>query len=144
MRNNMFICGQDRCRELVVQARTLISHTLPIENSDESSVAIGYEGFYLQIVFSATHPLIVFYLVCPVDRPFNRNDARLMNILNLSDVLGSHAINTDTGLYLYRTVHWLSSGLTKARLFEILEYSIGEARQAYDQLVGLEVKNETV
>lgn len=123
-----------RC-ELAGQARSLITHTLPIEDADESSVMLGYGGFYLQIAFSELHPLMVFYLARALSKPCTRKDTQIINELNLKSVLGSHAINTEAGCYSYRTVHWIDTELTKARFLEILERGAEEAGRAYVQLI---------
>ena len=132
-----------RFRETVKKARTLITQTLPIEEADEFSLMLEYNGFYLKMIFSETHLFMLLYLMRPLNRPGSKNDVRLINMLNLNDVLGSHAVNTESGYYLYRTLHWLGVGLTKTRFLEMLDYSVGEASQAYMQLARLEGKNES-
>jgi len=123
-----------RRRELASQARTLITQTLPIEDADESSLMLGYGGFYLQIAFSELHPLMALYLARALNRPGAAKDMRLINELNLHSVLGSHAVNAEAGCYSYRAAHWLDAELTKPRLLEILERSAEEAGRAYAKL----------
>lgn len=124
-----------RRRELAGQARALVSQTLPIEDADESSLTLGYNGFYLQIAFSELHPLMMIYLARALNRSGTVKDMRLMNDLNLKSVLGSHAVNTEAGCYSYRAVHWLDAELTKHRFLEMLERSFDESARAYHQLV---------
>ena len=123
-------------RELAGQARTLITQAMPVEDADEFSLTLGYNGFYLQIVFSELHPLMVFYLARALNRPCGRDDNKIINDLNLKGVLGSHAINSEVGCYSYRTVHWLDTELTKSRFLEMLERNTEEAIRAYSQLEG--------
>ena len=125
-----------RRRELADQARITVTQTLPIEDADESSLTLGYNGFYLQIAFSELHPLIMLYLARALNRPGTRKDAQLANELNLKSVLGSHAVNTEAGCYSYRAVHWLDTELTSPRFLEILERSAEEAGRAYHLLTG--------
>jgi len=128
----------NECSKLAEQARLLISETIPIEETDEFSVMFRYRGFYMQIVFSNIYPIIVFNLARSLNHVPGINDSRIISVMNLNDLLGSHFINAETNLYLYRTIHHLDTGLSKERLLEILEYSTGEACQAYSQLAGLE------
>lgn len=125
-----------RRKELAGQARTLITQIMPVEDADETSLILGYEGFYLQIAFSELHPLMVFYLAKSLERPGSRKVSQLINEINLKSVLGSHAVNTEAGCYSYRTAHWLDTELTKLRFFEMLERSAYEADWAYSQLIG--------
>ena len=125
-----------RRRNLAEQARALAAQALPVEDSDESSLMLGYKGFYLQIAFSELHPLMVFYLARALDRPVGQKDYSTVNELNLKSVLGSHALNADAGCYSYRAAHWIDTDLTKERFLEILERSAEEAGRAYHQLSG--------
>jgi len=135
MKNTINTKERVRRRELASQARNLVTQTLPVEDADENSLILGYNGFYLQIAFSELHPLMVFYLARALNRPGTRKDTQIVNELNLKSVLGSHAVNTEAGCYSYRAVHWLDTALTKPRFLEILERSAGEAGQAYQQLI---------
>ena len=127
-------------RELAVQARTLIIETLPVEESDEFSVMLGYQGFFMQIVFSNVYPLIILNMARQLNHAPGKGDARIIYILNMNDLLGSHTVNPESRIYLYRTVRHLDKGFSKKRLLEILEYSAGEANQAYNQLERLEAR----
>ena len=135
MENSINTKERARRRELAHQARALIAQTLPIEDADESSVMLGYGGFYLQIAFSELHPLMAIYLARALARQSTAKDVRLINELNLKGVLGSHALNPEAGCYSYRAVHWLDTELTKARFLEMLERDAGEAGRAYARLV---------
>lgn len=63
----------------------------------------------------------------------------MTNELNLSCVLGSHAINEQVGCYSYRAVHWMDTELTEERFFEILERCTEEADRGYHKLTAGEV-----
>ena len=132
-----------RFRETVKKARTLVSQTLPIDETDETSLMLEYNGFYLKIIFSESHLFTLFYLMRPLNRPGSKKDIRLINMLNLNDVLGSHSVNIETGYYLYRSLHWIGTELTKARFLHMLDYSIGEADRAYKQLTRQDEKDES-
>ena len=67
-----------RRRELACNARSLITQMLPIESADESSLMMGYHGFFLQIAFSELHPLMVFFLARALNRPCTRKDESLV------------------------------------------------------------------
>lgn len=135
MENNINAKERARRRGLAEQARALITQTLPIEDTDESSLMLGYHDFYLQIAFSDLHPLLMLYLARALNRPSTVKDIQLVNKLNLSSVLGCHAINAEAGCYSYRAAHWLDAELTQARFWEILSRSAEEARRAYAQLL---------
>ena len=122
---------QNRRKELSDQARAIIVSTLPIEDEDESSLMLGYDGFYLQVAFSSLHPLMVFYLARGLDRPSTHKDKQLINELNLKSVLGSHALNDEVGCYSYRSAHWLDTELSRERFLEMLGRCTEEALRAY-------------
>ena len=123
-----------RRRELTGQARSLITRTLPIEDADESSLMLGHNGFYLQIAFSELHPLMVICMACPLNGPGVVKDLRIINILNLKCVLGSHAVNMEAGCYSFRAALWLDTELTRSRFLEILDRCTEEAVRAFAQL----------
>jgi hypothetical protein len=129
---------QERARRkaLAGHARALVSETLPIEDADKSSLILGYDGFRLQIAFSELHPLMVFCLARALGRPGSRKDSLTVNELNLTCVLGSHAVNNESGCYFFRTAHWLDAELTKPRFLELLERGAEEAGRAYRRLAG--------
>ncbi len=116
---------------LAGKARELIAKTMNVEDSDDSTLAMSFDCFYLHIAFSELHPLIVFYLARPLNRQGTQKDIQVVNELNLRSVLGSHAVNTEAGCYSYRTVHWLDTELTENRFMEILARGAGEAKRAY-------------
>lgn len=64
------LTNQERTRraQIAQSAKTTILSILPVENSDESSLMLIYEGYYLQISFSMLHPLIVIYFAKAIDR----------------------------------------------------------------------------
>lgn len=126
---------QERRRNLSDQVRATVVRTLPVEDADDASVMLGYNGFYLQIAFSPLHPLMVFYLARGMERTSTQKDRRLVNDLNLKCVLGSHALNDEVGCYSYRATHWLESELSEPRFLEILGRCAEEAMRGYGQLM---------
>lgn len=50
-------------------------------------------------------------------------------------ILGCHCINLEAGCYTYRTVTWLESELSRARLVEILDRCIEDAVKGYINLL---------
>ena len=124
-----------RRRELAGKARKLISESLPVQDTDESSLMLDYGDFYLQVAFSELHPLVAIYLARAINRTGTLKDIRLINDLNQKSVLGSHTVNTEAGCYSYRAVHWLDTELTQPRFIEILERSADEAGRTYNQLM---------
>lgn len=134
MANTINTNERARRKELAVQARALISQTLPVEDADESSLMLGYGGFYLQITFSELHPLMAFFLARSLNRPCTTKDMRSVNDMNLISALGSHCVNTEAGCYTFKAAHWLDTELTKDRFLEILERSVEVAERAYTKL----------
>lgn len=126
---------QARRKELSDQARAIIMHTLSVEDADDSSLMLSYDGFYLQIAFSPLHPLMVFYLARSMERPSTPRDKKLLNEMNLRGVLGSYAINDDVGCFSYRSVCWLDTELSQSRFLEILGRLKEEALRGYHQLL---------
>lgn len=124
---------QARRKKLSDQARATIVRTLTVEDEDEYSLMLGYDGFYLQVAFSSFHPLMVFYLARGLDRPSTQNDKKIINELNLKSVLGSHALNDEVGCYSYRSAHWLDAELSEDRFLEILGRCTEEAMRAYSR-----------
>ena len=107
---------------------------LTIEDSDETSLMLGWKDFYLQISFSALHPLMVIYLARSLKKPDTTRRRNALNELNRKSVLGSHAVNDQVGCYSFRMSQWLDSELTEQRLFEMLERCIEEASSGYSKL----------
>lgn len=125
---------QDRRREIAEQARRMILEHLPVEDQDETSLTAEYHGYYMQISFSPLHPLVVICLAKSIDKPGSAKKQQMINRLNLSSVLGSHAINPEVGCYSYRSTHWLDTELTAERFFEMLNRCTDEAERGYYRL----------
>lgn len=123
-----------RRTELVDNARALIARNFSIEDSDEASLSLSWDGFYLQVSFSHLYSMLIIYLAKHIERPVNAKRLRLLNEINLRSVLGSHAVNSYVGCYTFRLAYWLDSELTASRFFEILGRCTKEARKAYDRL----------
>ena len=130
-----------RRREMIDKTRLLMTQTLPVDDSDETSLMLGYNGFYMQVSFYKVQPLIVVHLARALSRRVNSKDVQFINEMNLKCVLGCHAINTEISCYSYRTTHWLDVELTRERILEMLECDVDEAERVCFQLAHrLEVK----
>ena len=126
--------AQQQRKAIAGQARDVVSRALPIEDADETSLTLGYEGFYLQISFSDMHPLMMFYFARALGNSGTVKIIRAVNELNQHSVLGTHVINEEIGCYVFRSVHWLDCELTKERFFEMLVRCTEEAERAYSKI----------
>jgi len=122
---------QENRQLLVRRTREMISRFLPVQDQDETSIMVTLDEFYLQILFSDIHPLMVLYLARAIDRSVTAKDFRLINDLNLQSVLGGHALNTDIGCYTYRSTHWLNGELSQQRMMEMLDRCVEDAKRGY-------------
>lgn len=125
---------QQRRKTLAEHARSMIASVLPVEDQDETSLTAPYQGYYMQVSFSQLHPLVVISLAKAIKHPGSAKKQRLVNRLNLTSVLGSHAINQEVGCYAYRSTHWLDAELDESRFQEILDRCAEEADRGYDML----------
>jgi len=123
-----------RRKALAGQAHTQVARILPVEDADESSLMLGYGGFFLQITFSELHPLIAICLARSLNRPCTAKDMRHVNDFNLITAFGNHSVNTEAGCYSYKTAHWLDTELTEERFMEILSRSVDIAGRVYAKL----------
>lgn len=131
---NLSKAEQVRRKEIADHARCMILEQMPVDDQDETSLMLGYKGYYLQISFSALHPLMVICLARSIQSIRSPKKRKLVNELNLRSVLGSHAINDAVGCYSYRATQWLDTDLTPERYFEILDRIVEEADRAYHKL----------
>ncbi|MBQ7004552.1 MAG: hypothetical protein IJN57_11415 [Oscillospiraceae bacterium] len=131
---NLTAAEQKRRKELVEDVRKMIASQLPVEDQNEDSMMTVYRNYYLQISFSALHPLMVFCLAKALQHPSSAKQRQMTNDLNLHSILGSHAINDEVGCYAYRATHWLDSKLDTRRFFEILDRCVDEADRGYRRL----------
>lgn len=125
---------QSRRKEIAEHTRNMILTHMPVDDQDESSLMMGYRDYYLQISFSALHPLMVICLARAIQRIGSSRKKELINELNLKSVLGSHSINEQVGCYSYRATQWLDVDLTPERYFEMLDRCVDEADHAYQLL----------
>lgn len=125
---------QERRIALAAHARSLVSSALPIENATESGVLLRYEDYYLQIVFSELHPLMVITFIRGLDNLPEKVWAQRRNELNVKTVLGCHYVDKDVGFYSFRAAHWLDTELTKSRFLEMLHRCYDEVCVAYRQI----------
>ena len=123
-------------KEIVEHTRCMILEQMPVDDQDETSLMLGYKGYYLQISFSVLHPLMVICLARSIQSVGSARKKKLVNELNLRSVLGSHAINDAVGCYSDRATQWLDTDLTPERYFEILDRIVDEADRAYQKLAG--------
>lgn len=133
---NLSLEEREYRKNIAEHARSMILSNMQIEAQDETSVMLEYRGYYMQISFSALHPLIVICLAKAIEHPSAAKQKYQTNELNLHSVLGSHAINDEVGCYSYRMTHWLDAELAPNRFFEILDRCIDEATRGYLRLVG--------
>ena len=133
---NLYKAEQVRRKEIVEHTRCMILEQMPVDDQDETSLMLGYKGYYLQISFSVLHPLMVICLARSIQSVGSARKKKLVNELNLRSVLGSHAINDAVGCYSYRATQWLDTELTPERYFEILDRIVDEADRAYQKLAG--------
>ena len=133
---NLSKAEQVRRKEIVEHTRCMILEQMPVDDQDETSLMLGYKGYYLQISFSVLHPLMVICLARSIQSVSSTKKKKLVNELNLRSGLGSHAINDAVGCYSYRATQWLDTGLTPERYFEILDRIVDEADRAYQKLAG--------
>ena len=125
---------QKRRREIAEHTRQMIMSNLHIDSQNETSIMTDYRDYYLQISFSALHPLMVFCLAKALTRPSTHRQCEIANDLNLRSVLGSHAINDEVGCYSYRATHWLDTELDAPRFYEILDRCVDEANHGFFKL----------
>jgi len=125
---------QARRKSISSHARRLILDNLTVQDSDETSLLLHHENFYLQISFSELHPLMVLHLARGLDKAGTPKIKALLNDLNLNSVLGGHAINEQIGFYTYRAAQWLETEITLSRFHEILERCMEEAQRGYSLL----------
>ena len=123
-----------RRKKLAEQAMELIKSCLPWESEEPNTIMTSYKGFYLQISISDVHPLIVFCFVRAIPENSEFSLERV-NEVNLLGILGCHCINLEAGCYTYRTVTWLDTELSRARLVEILDRCIEDAVKGYINLL---------
>ena len=126
---------QTRRKAIAAHARRLILDNLTVQDSDETSLLLHHEGFYLQISFSELHPLMVLHLARGLEKPGTPKRKARLNDLNLKSVLGSHAINEEVGCFTYRAAQWLEAEMTLSRFNEILSRCTEEAQRGYALLV---------
>lgn len=133
-RYELSLAEQAQRREIAENTKQMLLTKLAITGQEEASLMSRYKGYYLQIVFSELHPLMVLCLAKVLRKPSTPRQRQLLNELNLKSVLGSHAINDDIGCYTYRATQWLDAEMGAGRFFEILNRCVGEADRAFCRL----------
>ena len=117
-------------RELAMQARNMIASSMTIVEEDDDSMMTTYNDFFVLFSFSEVHPLIMISLIRSINAA-HEDAVETCNKMNLTSVLGSHAINEEVACYTYRSTHWLDTELNKTRFFEILNRCVDEANRCY-------------
>lgn len=125
---------QERRKTIAEHTRSMILNQMSADDQDDTSIMIGYRDYYLQISFSALHPLMVICLARSIQHVSSAKKKKMVNELNLKSVLGSHAINESVGCYSYRATQWLDTEISPQRYFEMLNRCVDEADRAYKML----------
>lgn len=123
-----------RRSEIVAETRALLINMFPIENQTDSTLGFVYAGFYLQIDFSALHPLLMLQFICACSRPVLKRDCSFVNRLNLKCVLGTHYLDHELGCYVFRVTQWLDATPTRERIIELIGRGCEEAARGYNTL----------
>lgn len=124
-----------RNRDRVAKTRRAIRMVMVVQEEDESSMVLEYPQYYLQVSFSFRHPLMVISLAKELAATDSSRQKEAVNELNLSSVLGCHAVNEDLGCYTYRATQWLDTDMDSARFLKILSRCAEEANKGYRQLL---------
>ena len=122
--------------KLAQAAKTLVLHTLPIEDETDTGLLTTFKGFYLQVDFSFLHPLMVIAFLRKLDATPGQATLMLTNQFNQNSIIGCHTVNAEARLYSYRAAHWLDTELTETRFHEILNRCFYEVCWAYSQIHG--------
>ena len=126
--------GNKQARAVIAdEIRRMIMQNYLVEDTDEDTLYMRYQGFYLQICFTDQHPLMRFQFIRNISETESKRACVKLNALNLKSVLGTHTIS-DAGCYAYRTVHWLEEKMFPVRFFEILQRCADEAARGYSYL----------
>lgn len=125
---------QERRKTIAEHTRSMILNQMSADDQDDTSIMLGYRDYYLQISFSALHPLMVICLARSIQHVSSAKKKKMVNELNLKSVLGSHAINESVGCYSYRATQWLDTEISPQRYFEMLNRCVDEADRAYQVL----------
>ncbi len=118
----------EKRRGLIICARRMIAEMFQPESMDEDTMMTEYHNFFVQISFSEIHPLIVINFVRKIPK-INLGMLSLINELNLTSVLGCHAINDTADCYSYRATLWLDTEFSSGRFEEILLRCVEEAHR---------------
>ena len=119
-----------RRQGLIERSRMMICNYLGVFSQDETSVMTEFHDFFVQISFTSVHPLITFFFVRRVNK-IHLGMLEIANRMNLTAVLGSHAVNDTADCYTYRATLWLDADLSEHRFQEILDRCIDEASRAF-------------
>lgn len=113
--------------------RMLLTH-FPVEDEDSTSFVLPYEGFHLQVAFSALHPLVMLHFVCVCSRQLLKRDFERINRLNAKAVLGGHFLDDTLNCYVFRLTQWLDAKPEPERFCELLLRGYQEATRGFAEL----------
>jgi len=123
-----------RRADIIEDTRKMLRHDFPVEDEDGASLVLPYQGFHLQITFSALHPLIMLHFVCVCSRQLLKRDFERVNRLNAKGVLGGHFLDDALNCYVFRLTQWLDAKLEPERFCELLMRGYQEAARGYAEL----------
>lgn len=122
--------------QLVAHARTIIMQALDVKAADANVLHLSYCDFYIQVAFSPEHGIMTFTLIRPLDWAVDISDYQTVNEINLESMLGSCSVDAADSCFFYRMPHWLETELPVARLLEMLNRCVDEAKLACSKLTG--------
>ena len=126
---------RERYMDIIEKTREMILKGFQVEGADDVSLILLHKGFYLQVLFSSVHPLIIIYLAKSLDdRKFT--DFEAINTANTDSFMGSHSVNLDAGCYTFRSSHWLDAPMSTEKFSDILARCSDEALNAYNRIAG--------
>lgn len=121
-----------RRRQIVAFAQATIMDSMQVEHGNDGMIAL-YRGFFLQISFSEVHSMVVICMARALKDDYI-GVIRRINEMNLTSVIGSHAVNEDANCYTFRAVYWLDDVITGKRWLEFLDRCTEEAVRVYDMI----------
>ena len=124
----------DRRMEVIEKTRDMILKDFQVEGEDDVSVILRHKGFFLQVLFSRVHPLIIIYLAKSLEEKMVE-DYSVINDINGDSFMGSHSINRKAGCYAFRSTHWLEAPMQPDRFREILTRCSVEAADAHQKVL---------
>ena len=125
-----------RRMQLVAHTRTIIMQALDVKAADANVLHLSYCDFYIQAAFSPEQSAMTFTLIRPLDWSVDIRDYQTVNEINLESMRGSCSVDAAGNCFFYRMAHWLETELPAARLLEMLNCCVDDAKLAYNRLTG--------